>query len=76
MFLLSNIKIDERLKYALTSGVWRINKKPKNQMLDRLNYLQHISKMQICKEIKEPLDFLDNDLDLTLTKETDYNEPD
>ena len=69
--IINSIHIEDKLKYSLSTGKWNVNRKPKNQIFDRLNYFhKHITKENVIKES------LDNEPDLALTKETDYNEPD
>ena len=61
--IIISVPIEDKLKYALSTGKWNVNKKPENQIFNRLNYFhQHTTKEKVIEE--------------SLTKETDYNEPD
>ena len=49
--IISSVHIEDKLKYSLSTGKWVVNKKPENQIFDRLNYFhQHTTKEKIIKE--------------------------
>ena len=44
--LLSNLTIEDKLKYALSTGEWKINKSKNNQFYNRLYNLQNKIKIK------------------------------